>query len=107
VGNARVQSFDGSGKLIEQWPVGTSNARDGSRVVATTDGNVLVTEQESQAVVLYDPQGKELARWTYTPDARTLAPSVIAPAGKSDAGLDSYLVLFPFDSTAVVFAPAR
>jgi streptogramin lyase/4-amino-4-deoxy-L-arabinose transferase-like glycosyltransferase len=107
VGNARVQSFDGSGKLIEQWPVGTSNARDGSRVVATPDGNVLVTEQESQAVVLYDPQGKELARWTYTPDARTLAPSVIAPAGKSDAGLDSYLVLFPFDSTAVAFAPAR
>ena len=105
VGNARVQSFDAEGKPIAQWPTGASNARDGSRVLATPDGNVLVSQQESQAVVLYDRQGQELARWAYDPGTGALAPSVIAPAGKSGAGLDSYLVLFPFNATALVFAP--
>ena len=57
------------------------------------------------AVVLYDRQGQELARWAYDPGTGALAPSVIAPAGKSGAGLDSYLVLFPFNATALVFAP--
>ena len=102
VGNARVQSFDADGKPLAQWPMGTSLARDGSRVAATGDGNVLVTEQQVQAIVLYDRLGKELARWTYNPGSGPHAPSIIVPAGQEDR----YLVLFPFNATAAVFNAA-
>jgi streptogramin lyase len=99
VGNARVQSFDAGGKPLAQWPMGQSNARDGSRVAATPDGNVLVTEQKVQAIVMYDPQGNELARWAYDPGTGPQAPSTIVPAAEPGR----YLVLFPFNATAVVF----
>jgi streptogramin lyase len=102
VGNRRVQSFNADGKPIAQWPIGVSNARDGSRVVATPDGSVLVTEQQVQAIVLYDPRGKELARWAYNPGTGPQAPSVIVPAAQPR----QYLVLFPFTATAVVFTAA-
>ena len=99
VGNTRVQSFDASGKPLARWPMGKSNARDGSRVVATAGGNVLVTQPESNALVLYDRHGKELARWAYDPGTGAQAPSVIVPAGEGER----YLVLFPFNATALVF----
>jgi DNA-binding beta-propeller fold protein YncE len=105
VGNARVQSFDAEGKPLAHWPIGTSQARDGSRVVATSEGNVLVTQQQTQVIVLYDPRGKELGRWTYDAGRGAQAPSIIVPAGPGEDGSPRYLVLFPFNATAVVFAP--
>jgi DNA-binding beta-propeller fold protein YncE len=101
VTNHRVQSLASDFKPIAAWPTGQSTPRDGNRVVA--DGkNVLVTEYDSKAVVEYDAQGKELARWQY---ASSAAPLI--PAGITAAGDGKFLVLFPYDNQAVLFSPGQ
>ena len=63
--NKRAQSFDADLKPLAQWEVGPSIARDGNRLAADGKGNVLVTQTEARAVVMYDKNGKELNRWVY------------------------------------------
>jgi sugar lactone lactonase YvrE len=99
VGNARVQRFDSELKPFKAWAMGTSVARDGNRISGDEKGE-LVTEFESQAVVRYDPDGKELARWVYLGGSGQAIPSVITPAGEG-----KYLVLYPTDNRALIFSP--
>ncbi|MEO6457894.1 MAG: NHL repeat-containing protein, partial [Chloroflexia bacterium] len=100
VGNRRVQTFGPDLKPMNAWPMGESIARDGNRLVGTADSNVLVSQSEDKAVVLYDPTGKELKRWTYTRDG-----AVLVPAGIAQAGGGRYIVLYPKDNLGVVFKP--
>ncbi len=98
-GNSRVQSFTPAPELkpLAQWSMGASIARDGNRLTATPEGNVLVTQAEDHAIVMYDRQGKELRRWIYSRGGAPLVPAGIAPAG---AG--KYVVLFPNDGLGVL-----
>ena len=98
-GNSRVQSFTPAPELkpLAQWSMGASIARDGNRLTATPQGNVLVTQAEDHAIVMYDRQGKELRRWIYSRGGAPLVPAGIAPAG---AG--KYVVLFPNDGLGVL-----
>jgi sugar lactone lactonase YvrE len=99
IGNRRVQSFTPAPELkpAAQWHMGSSVARDGNRLTATPEGNVLVTQAEAPAIVMYDRQGKELRRWHYSPHGVPLVPAGIAPAGD-----DKYIVLFPNDGLGVL-----
>jgi hypothetical protein len=58
---------------------------------------VLVTEYTSRAIVEYDSRGTEKHRWTYAPAGVSLVPAGIAPYGEG-----KYVVLFPFDNSAIV-----
>ncbi len=102
VGNSRAQSFGKDLMPMAAWPMGASVARDGNRLVGDYAGNVLVTERDSQAVVMYNSTGKELRRWTYTKGGAQLVP-----AGIAQAGLGSFVVLYPQANTAVVFSAAK
>jgi hypothetical protein len=101
-GNRRVQSFTPQGQPLAQWGMGEGTARDGNRLTGTPEGNVLLTQYDGRAVIEYDPEGHEQARWVYEPSGRTLIPSGIAPAGDG-----KYLVLYPFDNAAALFALGR
>ena len=100
VGNSRVQTFGLDLKPLSTWPMGQSIARDGNRLVGTADGNVLVTQSEDKSVVLYDPAGKELGRWTYNREG-----AVLVPAGLSQAKEETFVVLYPKDGLGVLFKP--
>jgi hypothetical protein len=101
IGNARVQRFNSDMKPFKAWSMGASVARDGNRITGDENGE-LVTEAESRAVVRYDPEGKELGRWTYQGAAGQATPSVITPAGDG-----KYLVLYPTDNLALLFTPGN
>jgi len=102
IGNARVQSFTADGQPLAAWPVGTSVARDGNRVVADSAGNVLVSVEARQALVLYDARGHELQQWLFRhPDAQ-LQPTSLAPAGGN-----SFLVLYLRAGLAALFTPGQ
>lgn len=101
VGNARVQSFSPDLKPITSWPIGSSIARDGNRITGDENGE-LVTEADSHAVVRYDPQGKELARWIYEGSTGQLIPSAITPAGSG-----KFVVLYPLSFVGLVFSPDK
>jgi hypothetical protein len=73
-------------------------ARDGDRITGDSQGNVLVTQLEGHAIVLYDKNGKELNRWVYK-----RAGTELVPAGITALGDDKFLVLFPEVDTAAVF----
>jgi hypothetical protein len=64
------------------------------------EGNVLVTQAQDKAMVLYDQAGKELRRWTYTRDG-----VMLVPAGISQGTDGSYIVLYPKSNLGVVFKP--
>lgn len=98
VGNKRVQSFTPDGKPLAQWPIGEGASRDNNRLSGTPDGDVLVTEYTSRAIVEYDANGNEKHRWTYAPAGESLVPAGIAPYGNG-----KYMVLFPFDNSAIIF----
>ncbi len=99
IGNKRVQSFTPDLKPLAQWTVGGSIAREGNRVAATPQGDVIVTESAGRFLVMYDRMGKELKRWVYIRDGKMLTPSGIASLGG-----DRFVVLFPDDSTAALFS---
>lgn len=99
IGNSRVQTFGKDLKPLAAWPMGASVARDGNRLVGDDAGNVLVTERDSQAVVMYSATGKELRRWTYMKGGAQLVPAGIAQAGQG-----SFIVLYPQANVAVVFS---
>jgi sugar lactone lactonase YvrE len=101
-GNRRVQSFSPELAPIAQWGMGEGTARDGNRVTGTPEGNVLLTQYDGRAVIEYGPEGDELGRWVYEQGGRTLIPSGIGPAGDGN-----YIVLYPFDNTAAIFALGR
>ena len=84
--------------------MGPSIAREGNRLVGMSEagfeGNVLVTQAQDKAVVLYDQAGKELRRWTYIRDG-----VMLVPAGISQGTDGSYIVLYPKSNLGVVFKP--
>ncbi len=97
--NKRVQSFSADLKPLAQWGVGASIARDGNRLASDGAGNVLVTQAEGHAIVMYDKNGKELNRWVYRRDGAELIP-----AGITSLGGDKFLALFPDSDVAAVFS---
>ncbi len=99
IGNSRVQALSADLKPLAAWPMGSSIARDGNRLVGDSNGNILVTENESKAVVLYDPSGKELHRGAYSKEGNTWVPAGIAAVGG-----DRFLALFPDHDQGVVFS---
>jgi sugar lactone lactonase YvrE len=98
IGNRRVQSFTPDLKPLAQWPIGRSIARDGNRLTGEQAGNVLVTQAEDRAVVMYDKNGTELRRWFYRKDGEVLVPSGITSLGGA-----KFLALFPQRDVGVVF----
>jgi sugar lactone lactonase YvrE len=98
IGNKRVQSLTADGLPLKAWPIGDSVARDGNRLVGNEEGNVLVTQFESRAVVKYDREGKELGRWIYRAGGDVLIPSGIAAVGDG-----KFVVLFTEAGRAAVF----
>jgi streptogramin lyase len=98
IGNQRAQSFTPDLKPLTQWLIGRSIARDGNRLTGDQAGNVLVTQVEDRAVVMYDKNGKELRRWLYRKDGEVLVPSGITSLGGA-----KFLVLFPQGDVGAVF----
>jgi streptogramin lyase len=98
IGNKRVQGFSADFKPLAQWPIGQSIARDGNRLVGDGSGEILVTQYDDHAVVMYDKNGKELNRWTYR---RGGVPLV--PAGIASLGGNKTIVLYPNEGVAAVF----
>jgi 4-amino-4-deoxy-L-arabinose transferase-like glycosyltransferase/sugar lactone lactonase YvrE len=98
VSNKRMQSFTPDLKPLAQWNIGQTVARDGDRITGDSQGNVLLTQTEGHAVVLYDKNGKELNRWVYK-----RAGAELIPAGIAALGDDKFIVLFPENETAAVF----
>jgi sugar lactone lactonase YvrE len=99
IGNKQVQTFNSDLQPLAQWPIGQSIARDGNRLVGDSAGNVLVTQYDDKAVVMYDKDGKELNRWTFLRNGAALVPAGIASLGN-----DKFLVLYPNEGIAAAFA---
>jgi 4-amino-4-deoxy-L-arabinose transferase-like glycosyltransferase len=99
IANKRVQSFSADLKPLAQWPIGQSIARDGNRLVGDSSGNVLVTQYDDKAVVMYDKNGKELNRWTFR-----FGGADIVPAGITSLGNDKFMVLYPNEGLAAAFS---
>jgi DNA-binding beta-propeller fold protein YncE len=100
ISNARVQTFNASHEPLKQWPIGKSVARDGNRLVGDSAGNILVTQGEAQAIVLYDRDGKELDRWVYTNQG-----TIFTPAGIASMGNGNIIALYPEAGIAAIFKP--
>ena len=98
IGNERTQSFSPDLKPLAQWPIGRSIARDGNRLTVDQAGNVVVTQVEDRAVVMYDKNGKELRRWVYRKGGEPLVPSGITALGGA-----KFLVLVPQSDVGAVF----
>ena len=98
IGNERTQSFSPDLKPLAQWPIGRSIARDGNRLTVDQAGNVVVTQVEDRAVVMYDKNGRELRRWVYRKGGEPLVPSGISALGSAKS-----LVLFPQSDVGAVF----
>ncbi|MFL5732488.1 MAG: PA14 domain-containing protein, partial [Chloroflexia bacterium] len=99
IANHRVQTFSADLNPVSQWPIGNSIARDGNRLVGDSSGNVLVTQYDDRAVVMYDQNGKELNRWTFRRNGAALVP-----AGITSLGDDKFLVLYPNEGIAAAFS---
>ena len=98
VGNARMQSFGPDGTPLAHWPMGKGTSRDSYRITGTPDGDVIVTQFESRSLVEYDANGNRKNSWTYAPKGESLVPAGIAPYTAN-----KYVVLFPFDNSAIIF----
>jgi streptogramin lyase len=97
--NERMQAFGPDRLPVREWKMSHSVARDGNRVTGDSAGNVLVTNHDAGAIVMYDKDGKEIKRWFY----RGPNGAVLSPAGLARIDEGKFIVLFLTDGVAVVF----
>lgn len=100
ISNGRVQTFGPDLSPLKTWPIGLSVPRDGNRLTGDAAGNVLVTQSEGRAVVMYNKDGTELSRWVHTREGAAVTPSGIAPSGNGN-----FVVLYPGANLVAIFKP--